>query len=514
MQSGPDSQDRRQLLQLLLASGTAPLFLRHARAADLERFGLGLASGCPRPDSLVLWTRLTGPGLAEPVPVRWELAEDEGFQRLAASGTELAEADSAFTVHAEPGGLKPDRWYWYRFSALGQRSSTGRTRTSPAPDAQASLRFAIASCQRWDHGRYAAWRDMAEQELDLVLFLGDYIYEYSTAHDSDAQRRHQGGPCRTLDDYRQRYAQYKSDPHLQRMHARAPWICTWDDHEVSNDWAGDQPEVPDAGFHARRAAATQAYWEHMPFPKAWRPRDPDRAAIRLYHHWDWGQLARIITTDDRSWRDPQVCPKPGRGGSNTVDERDCPALNQSGRTLLGEAQERWLARTWDASRPWNLLAQQTLMARHTLRDTAKGGGRYWTDGWDGYPAARARLLKDLAGAQVPNAVVLGGDVHTNYVAGLRLDFDRPETPLLASEFCGTSISSHGGSQDKQNQALAWNPHVLHSRTDQRGYMRFELAEGLMNAELRTVQSHWDEASAIEVQARFVVESGKPGPQRA
>lgn len=506
--------DRRHLLQLALAASAAPLFLRHALAADTDRFALGLASGCPRPDRLVLWTRLTGPALPEQVDVRWDLAEDEGFKRIAASGVETARAGSAHSVHAEPSGLKPDRWYWYRFGALGQHSIVGRTRTAPAPGATATLRFAIASCQRYDHGLYAAWRDMAEQELDLVLFLGDYIYEYGAGKESSAKRQHEGRTCQTLADYRQRYALYKSDPQLQAMHARAPWLCTWDDHEVANDYAGDQGETLAPDFPARRAAAVQAYWEHMPFPKAWQPRADDLSPLRLYQHWDWGSLARLITLDDRSWRDPQVCPKQGRGGSNTVDERDCPALHEANRSLLGAPQERWLAKAWDASRPWNLLAQQTLMARHNLRDPAQGGGRYWTDGWDGYPAARSRLLNDLAAAQVPNAVMLGGDVHANHVAGLRADFDRPDTPLLASEFCGTSISSNGGSQQRLTQALAHNPHFLHSRSDQRGYVRFDLKAGLLQAELRGVVDAWNAQSPVQTQARFVVEAGKAGPQAA
>lgn len=508
------SSDRRHLLQLALAASAAPMFLRHALAADVDRFALGLASGCPRPDRLVLWTRLTGDALAEQVDVRWELAEDEQFQRIAARGLETANADSAHSIHAEPTDLKPGRWYWYRFTALGQQSPVGRTRTAPALDARSGLRFAIASCQRWDHGHYAAWRDMAEQDLDLVLFLGDYIYEYGAGKDDAAKRQHTGRACQTLDDYRRRYALYKSDPHLQAMHARAPWLCTWDDHEVSNDYAGDQSETLAADFPARRAAAAQAYWEHMPFPKAWRPVAADLSPLRLYQHWDWGSLARVITLDDRSWRDPQVCPKPGRGGSNTVDRRDCPALDQPDRSLLGAAQERWLAETWDASRPWNLLAQQTLMARHSQRKPTNGGGRYWTDGWDGYPAARDRLLQGLAAAKVPNTVVLGGDVHANHVAGLRLDFDKPETPLLASEFCGTSISSHGGSQQRLDEELIHNPHFLHSRGDQRGYIRFDLQAGLMQAELRAVADAWDAQSAVQTQARFVVEAGRPGPQRA
>lgn len=501
---------RRGLLQAALAAGCAPALLRHADAAAEPLFGLGVASGSPRPEGIVLWTRLLGEALPAEVAVEWEVSEDETFKTLAAHGTERAEPGTAHSVHAEPAGLRADRWYWYRFRALGQQSPVGRTRTAPAADAAPeSLRFAIASCQRWDHGEYAAWGDMARQDLDLVLFLGDYIYESATAVDSKAPRRHEGGACRSLDEYRRRYAQYKRDPQLQAMHAATPWILTWDDHETQNDWAGDVSEDLSPDFHRRRVAAAQAYWEHQPFPKSMRPRG---AEMVLNHRYDWGRLARLITLDDRSWRDPQVCPKPGRGGSNTVDLKDCPAMRDARRTLLGAPQEQWLRESWDATRPWNLLAQQTLMARLNWQDPAKGPGRYWTDGWDGYPAARERLLRDLAARRVPNTVVLGGDVHANYVTDLKLDWDDAKAPVLASEFCGTSISSHGMAQERLDKALPLNPHVRYGRSDQRGYMRFELREGRLEAELRSVREAWDAKSPLFTAARFAVEAGRPGAQ--
>ena len=503
---------RRGLLQAALAAGCVPAFLRHADAATEPLFRLGVASGSPRADRVVLWTRLLGDALPAEVAVQWEVAEDEGFKTVVARGTEQAEPGTAHSVHAEPSGLRPDRWYWYRFRALGQESAAGRTRTTPAADARpASLRFSIASCQRWDHGEYAAWSDMAKQDLDLVLFLGDYIYESATAIDSKAPRRHAGGACHTLDDYRARYAQYKSDPRLQAMHAKAPWILIWDDHEVQNDWAGDVSEDLAPDFHQRRIAAAQAYWEHQPFPASMRPKGVD---IVLSHRVDWGRLARLITIDDRSWRDQQVCPKPGRAGSNTVNVKDCPDLLNPRRTLLGAPQEQWLRDSWDATRPWNLLAQQTLMTRFNAQDPAKGPGRYWTDGWDGYPFARERLLRDLASRRVPNAVVLGGDVHANYVADLKLDWNDEKAAVLASEFCGTSISSAGREQSQVDKALPFNPHIRYGRSDQRGYMRFELQAGRLDAELRSVQSPWDADSPSFSAARFVVEAGRPGPQPA
>lgn len=506
---------RRRLLQAALAAGAAPaLLLRHADAAAEALFPLGVASGCPTPGGLVLWTRLMAEQLPAEVTVHWELAEDEQFRRIVARGSERASAAEAHSVHAEPAGLRPGRWYWYRFAALGQRSPVGRTRTAPAPEASGeSLRFVIASCQRWDHGEYAAWREVAEQELDLVLFLGDYIYETATPADSRARRRHMGGPCRSLEDYRQRYAQYKRDPQLQAAHAAAPWILTWDDHEVENDWAGAQSQTlePEAAFLRRRAAAAQAYWEHQPFPKSARPQGPD---MRIHASYDWGGLARIITLDDRQWRDPQACPKPGRGGSNTVDLKDCEALLDPRRSLLGAAQEDWLRQRWDAQRPWNLLAQQTLMARMNWQDPAEGPGRHWTDGWDGYPAARSRLLAGMQAAAARNPVVLSGDVHANYVADIKADYLDPKAAIIASEFCGTSISSHGLAQERLDKVLPWNPQIRLGRSDLRGYTRFKLSATRLEAELRTVDDPWSAASPLSSLARYGVEAGRPGAQPA
>ncbi|MGY4831369.1 alkaline phosphatase D family protein [Sphaerotilaceae bacterium SBD11-9] len=499
---------RRQLLHASVATTLAPAFVRHARAADTPRFALGLASGHPRADRLVLWTRLSGEALPERVDVRWELAHDEAFQQIAARGTEVAEAAWAHSVHAEPAGLQPGRWYWYRFSALGQQSAAGRTRTAPAADAPAgSLRFAIASCQRWDHGHYAAWRHAAAQELDLVLFLGDYIYEYPSP--PIALRLHDGPATRTLDDYRARYAQYKSDPALQAAHAAAPWITVWDDHEIENDYAAGTPQTPDPFFAQRRAAATQAYWEHMPFPKEMRPRGTE---MRLYDRYDWGTLARIHALDDRQYRDVQACPRPGRNGSNTVVLKDCPDLADPKRTLLGAEQERWLAQGWDTDRPWNLLAQQTLMARLSWTDPATTGGSYWTDGWDGYPAARQRLLAPVADRKLPGVVVLGGDVHAHCVADLKADFDDPRSAVIATEFCGTSISSNGMSQSRTEAAHKLNPHVRYAHSDQRGYVGFTLGPKRLDASLYAVANPRDAASAVNVAARFSVEVGTPGAQ--
>lgn len=502
---------RRRLLGLTLATGAlgAPAFVRHALGAGAPRFALGVASGHPKSDAVVLWTRLTGASLPDRVDVRWEIAHDAAFTRLAARGVESAETAWAHSVHAEAGGLEPDRWYWYRFQAIGAQSAVGRTRTAPASDAATTLHFAIASCQRFDHGHYAAWRHATADNLDLVLFLGDYIYEYLSP--PGRVRSHEGGLVRTLADYRARYAQYKSDPALQAAHAAAPWLVVWDDHEVDNDYAALQAQTLQPDFAVLRAAAYQAYWEHLPLPKAMRPRGAD---MRIYGRLDWGALARIHLLDDRQYRDPQVCPRPGRGGSNTVALADCAALTDEKRSLLGAEQERWLADGWDRQRPWNLVAQQTLMARLGWRDAALNTA-YWTDGWDGYAPARRRLLDGVAQRKLGGVVVLGGDVHNNYVADLKTDFDDLEAPSVATEFCGTSITSWSSlTQERLDAARSFNPHLKYARVNQRGYVRFTLDAKRMDAQLRVLDDALDAQSGISTPARFVVEAAQPGAQAA
>lgn len=506
---------RRQLLTLGAAGLAAPAFIRHARAADLPRFGLGVASGHPQPDSVLLWTRLTGLDLPAQVPVHWQIAHDEAFNRIAAAGLETAEPGSAHSVHAEVAGLAAGRGYFYRFSALGQHSATGRTRTAPAPDAPATLHAVLASCQRWDHGLYAAWCDVAERAPDLVMFVGDYLYEYASPE--GVVRAHEGPLLRTLDQFRARYAQYKSDPLLQAAHAAAPWLVVWDDHEVENDYADeDGSTLFGASLRRLRAAAYQAWWEHQPVPKAMRPVGPD---ARIFHRLDWGRLARLHALDGRQYRDTHACRPLGRlGGASAVDAEACIQLQDPKRSMLGAAQERWLAEGWDTDRPWNLLAQQTLMARNSrmpVTEPVNGrpGGRYWTDGWDGYPLARQRLLQGAADRRLGGAVVLSGDVHAFVVAELQADAFKADAPIVASELCGTSISSRGLPQTVMDRLRPYNPHLLHARSDQRGYLALKLDERELRADLMVVQDPLNAFSPVAVSARFVVEHGRPGPQR-
>ncbi|MBI3706517.1 MAG: alkaline phosphatase D family protein [Proteobacteria bacterium] len=481
-------------------------------------FALGVASGEPTPDGVVLWTRLAPDPINDggmpdaPVEVAWTIARDEAFTQIVQRGTVTARPEDAHAVHVELTGLEPSRWYWYRFVAGGMASPVGRTRTAPVANAPIErLRFAFASCQQYEQGFFAAYRHMAADDLDLVLFLGDYIYE--TSWGGNHVRRHGTPEIFTLADYRNRYALYKTDPDLQAAHAAFPWATTWDDHEVSNDYASDRGEkLIGPAFLARRAAAYKAYWEHMPVRPALRPSGAD---LRLYRALDFGDLARITLLDDRQYRDHQPCHRPNLvGGSNFVSDAQCPDRRDPRLTLLGAVQEGWLETTLGGSRgKWNVLAQQTRMAQWDTEINGPGR-RFWTDGWDGYPAARRRLLDFIAARKPANPLVIGGDVHGTYVTDLKPDFDGPRSPVVATEICGTSITSQAQAQADTLKRQAKNPHVKFADSATKGYLRVELGRRRATAELRGVADVRRSDSGIATTAGFVVEDGRAGAQRA
>jgi len=480
-------------------------------------FTLGVASGAPLPDSVVLWTRIlydpldagTTPAVA--MTVRWEVAEDEAFRCIAAQGSANALPALAHSVHVDVRGLRPGRWYWYRFMLGDAVSPVGRTRTAPAPDSMPdTLKLAVASCQHWEFGAYAAHRHIAQAAPDLVAFLGDYIYEwgaYSTRHPERAMRRDESF---SLAQYRARYAHYKTDRDLQAAHLAAPWIMTWDDHEVANDYGALRDELLSPDFAARRAAAYQAYCEHQPI----RFDARSFASVRMHGRYDWGRLARFHVLDNRQYRSPQACPRPGRGGSSSVYRNACAMLADDKRTMLGSEQERWLKdglRTSPAR--WNILAQQTLMAQSSQVEIHRiSDGRFWTDGWDGYPAARQRLLDALASSRAANPVVLSGDVHTFYAAELRRDPTqpgRPRNPVVATEFCGTSVTSNSRPQQRTAQYVAMNPHIKYGRSDRRGYMLMEVTPARTTVLFQGLDNVRDAASGVSTLARFALEAGAP-----
>jgi alkaline phosphatase D len=480
-------------------------------------FSLGVASGYPRPDGVVLWTRLApqpliGGGMPRAaVEVAWEISADESFRHIVRRGREIAVPEFAHSVHAEISGLDPARWYWYRFHAGRESSPVGRTRTAPAVDTTAGrLRFAFASCQQFEQGYYAAYRHMALEDLDFVIHLGDYIYESSWGRDH--VRAHDSPEPVTLTEYRKRYALYKGDADLQAAHAAFPWLVTWDDHEVQNDYANDRSQHLDLpnNFLLRRAAAYQAYYEHMPLPAAARPRGPD---MRLHTRVAFGQIAEFSILDTRQYRSHQVCPRPGRGGGNSVDAADCPQRLDAGLTMLGSAQEKWLFGALAASQArWNVIAQQTMMAQ---ADRKPGEAReFWTDGWDGYPRARERLLQVIAEKRIANPLVISGDVHLSAVADLKIDFDDARAAVVATEFVGTSITSQGPSQKRVETVLAENPHIRYANSTRRGYSVMELSARRCITHLRTLDDVRNPQSGIKSLVRFAVEDGKPGAQRA
>lgn len=517
---------RRRLLQTAAWAALATQLPRWAWARQAlwhNPFGLGVASGEPLPDGVVLWTRLlpqhpaeAGTPWAGPLTVHWELADDEQFRRIAQRGQATALPQLAHSVHVEVNGLRPGRWYHYRFMLGNAVSATGRTRTAPAPDAlEPRLRLVYASCQRWESGYYAAWRHACADRPDLVLFLGDYIYENPGSSDSRLARTHGLPRPLGLADYRERYALYKSDPDLQAAHACAPWIVTWDDHEVQNDYAGDHGRGDAGTWLALRTAAWQAFYEHMPL-RASALDSPAFQSLQVYRRLPWGRLARLHVLDARQYRDRQACRPQGGKPAGSVRPDACAELAAPQRSLLGWRQEEWLQAglTQDAGDDgprWSVLAQQTLLSpRHYP------SGLQSTDSWDGYPAARQRLLNVLAQQPPSNTVVLGGDIHQNYVCNVPAPPGGGGAPrILASEFCGTSISSRAGTtQDKVDAIRRINPHVLLARCEERGYGLCDITPALWTTRLRAIRDPLDAGSDAYTLARFVVEDGRPGPQPA
>ena len=516
---------RRTWLRQALAGATGALLPGMGRSQPVQGvnpFRLGVASGSPAHDSVVLWTRLVSPDspawAIEGVTVRWELAEDDQFRRIVQSGQTQAVAALAHSVHVEVQGLQPERWYFFRFMAGDAISMAGRTRTLPAPDAAVTrLRLAYASCQRWEHGFFSAWRHMRDDDPDLVLFLGDYIYEYPGA--SRAVRVPTGGWVQTLDDYRQRYALYKSEPELQAMHAACPWLVTWDDHEVQNDYAGvheGQSGERVADFLARRAAAYQAYYEHMPLRASVLTRAfgglASGAEMRVHALARYGQLASIYLTDTRQYRDVQACTPGGKAGSGQVDPLACEAWADPRRSLLGNAQERWLDDAFSAAASqWNVLAQQTLLGPRNFRIHPQQ--QYWNDGWDGYPAARQRLIDSMQRHDLRNPVVLGGDVHENWVGHVLADYRKPASEPLGVEFCGTSISSRSNGNARMAQWLAENPHFVFADAQRKGYGLAEFTPQQLTTSLRVVSDVTRRDSGIETLAQFRVAAGRSRVER-
>ncbi|MCA1189330.1 MULTISPECIES: alkaline phosphatase [unclassified Saccharopolyspora] len=488
-------------------AGTAlagPLPLRGAGTGRPLRdpFTLGVASGDPVPDGVVLWTRLAPDPTADDgrggmpdkvVDVQWEVAENERFSRVVRRGQAQAAPELGHSVHVELEGLRPGAEYYYRFRADGAVSRTGFTRTAPAPGSLDPLTMCFASCAHFGQGHFTAYRRMAEDQPGLILHLGDYQYEYA-AEDDDV-RRVLGPETRTLANYRQRHAQYKTDADLQLAHATAPWIVVWDDHETENNWAGDVPETPDEHFLDRRAAAFQAYYENMPLRSSAKPVGAD---MRLYRRLGWGGLATFHMLDTRQYRDDQPCDDAGNV--------DCAERLEPDRTITGAEQERWLLDGLTTSQArWDVLGQQVFFSR--LDNDVDEGVAFSTDSWAGYVANRDRIAAGLA--QARNAVVLTGDVHRHWAAEVQAAHEDPDSAVVGTELVTTSITSGGdGDDDPKSAVLAENPHIKFHR-NRRGYVRTRFGADELRADFRTVPHVTEPGGAASTARSFTVADGEP-----
>jgi alkaline phosphatase D len=508
---------RRDFVARLSAFGLAlaglpkiPILVRPRFTAN--PFSLGIGSGDPAPDGVVLWTRLApdplnGGGMSpEAVNVRWEIATDEAMRDVVRRGSTVARPDLGHSVHAEVNGLRPGAWYWYRFDVGGSESIIGRTRTAPAANSTPDrYRFAFVSCQNYEQGLYTAYQHLASEDVEMVAHLGDYIYEGATNPAANPVRRHQAWEPTTLEQYRNRYALYKSDPALQSAHASFPWVVTWDDHEVENNYANEvsMTNDPRPEFLLRRAAAYQAYYEHQPLRRASIPKGPNMLLFRVINA---GRLARFNVLDTRQYRSDQSC---GDGIRPT-----CPEWSDTTRVVLGDRQERWLTRGVEQSDArWNVLAQQIAFSR--VPDPNRPMV-HAMDPWSGYPAARDRLLEWMAARQQKNIVVLTGDIHSSFAMDVTRDALRPDTPAIATEFIGTSISSGGDGSPRWPQLRDYETSVPNMKfhSNRRGYVRCELTPDRWTSDYRAVPFVSREGGAVETVGTYVVEKGRAGAMRA
>jgi alkaline phosphatase D len=477
-------------------------------------FTLGVASGEPAPDGFVLWTRLApdplrGGGMPpEPVTVGWQVGTDEKMTTVLAEGEAIASPALAHSVHAEVVGLIPDAWYFYRFRVGSEVSPVGRTRTAPARGARVDrLSFAATSCLDWQTGHYTGFQHLYSEQLDFIVHLGDYIYEGGI--DPRAVRPHDGPEVTTLEGYRNRYALYKSDPLLQAAHAAFPWVVIWDDHEVVDNYGGgfDIRGEDSQRFALRRAAAYQAFYEHMPLRSSARPNGH---GLLLHRRISFGDLLDLHLLDTRQYRSLP----PRRNGWTPRPSFEPPESRAA--SMLGPGQESWLSAGLLGSHArWNALAQGIFMAQRLYRTSERGVPMDNRDKWDGYPAARRRLTRFFAERGPLNPVVLTGDDHRTWIADLKENFDDPRSDTVGSELVCPAMSSSGDGIAASPGALAilaGNPH-LKFHNGWRGYLRFRLDQRSWRTDVRVMPYVSRPGAPIATAASFVIEAFRPGVQR-
>jgi alkaline phosphatase D len=516
------SIDRRRFLEHTwrgVGTGLALALLPGHELFAAPRFGdnpftLGVASGDPAPHGIVLWTRLA-PKPNDPtslgdafVPVIWRVATDDTMRRVVARGVAFASSHLAHSVHVEVDGLRPGHDYFYQFSVRNEESAVGHFRTTPSwHETPREVRFAFATCQDWPSGYYTAYRDMLQNDLDLVLHLGDYTYEYSigpTTGRGIAPPLGFEAECTDLRTYRLRHTLHKLDPDLQAAHAKFPFAVIWDDHEVANDYSGLTPEFasPSPEFTARRAAAYQAYYEHMPIRQA-VARNP-HTGLRIYRGLRYGKLADFTLLDDRQYRSDNPC---GDG-----EALRCEAAISGDYTMLGRRQEKWLAERFeDSGARWNIVAQQLLIAQ--LEHTTVQPNWFWNDAWDGYPRARQRMLENVVATKLRNPVFLTGDWHSTFVNDLKLDFKDPNAKTIATEFVTPAITTGGdGTPYGPYYApmIPYNPHIKYYEGDRRGYFKAIATPTHMRFDLRFVSSVQNPGGTGYTERSWIVDDGTPG----
>lgn len=476
-------------------------------------FTLGVASGDPLDDRVILWTRLAPEPFAADggmpdadVPVRWEVATDGGFGDVVAEGEAVATPALGHSVHVDATGLEPATTYWYRFIVGDHVSPVGRTRTLPASSSSPeAFTIGVANCQDYGSGYYAAYRHLVQEDLDVVAFLGDYIYERAgvdTPEEAIALRRNYGPEAVTLDQYRARYALYKLDTDLQAAHHAFPWIVLWDDHEVANNYAGpvgEKGEDP-AEFDRRRAAAYQAWYEHLPV----RVDPPDGPDLRIWRDFAVGDLAHLFAIDVRQSSDPIPC----RATSTLDMGPGCAERDEPERSNLGDEQEAWLFDGLRASNArWNLLVNPVLMSGLDIAEQGEDPA-YYLEVWDGFPEQRRRVVEVLDEEDVSNPVVISGDYHAAFVADLKADPWDPDAPVVAPELLGSSISSLVFSTDH----TARNPQIRYF-DPRNGYLVCRLSRDELVADFRYVADVGDPDSPLAPGATFVVTAGSPTAER-
>lgn len=494
--------------------GAIPLW-KDAKFSD-NPFTLGVASGDPSPDGFVIWSKLApkplehGQGMPRrALEVDWLVASDERMLEVVQRGKVIAHPELGHSLHVELKGLRPAANYYYQFIAAGAASPIGRARTLPQADSALSqLRFGVAGCQRYEDGYFTAWKHLAAEDFDFVFHYGDYIYEYGPMRGSKTRpvnRTMPGAPDETytLDDYRNRYAIYKLDPDLQAAHHATPFVMSFDDHEVDNNWAGDTSEegVPSEIFLLRRAAAFHAWYEHMPVRRAQMPRGPH---IQMFRRFTAGDLMTVHVLDTRQYRSPIAC---GDGV-----KANCAEAADPRRSLLGGTQENWLHDGFKGNRArWTVLAQQIPIMRGDRNpDPAILG--LSMDKWDGYSATRDRMFAAAETSNLKNLVSVCGDVHFNCASNLKKDFADEKSATLGVEFTSTSITSLGDGFDinaRFKSLMQQDPHIKFYN-GQRGYTGHTVTRERWQADFKVLDRVSSRDGKLSTRRRFVLENEQAG----